>query len=235
MTEEAIILAGGFGTRLQPLVNDVPKSMALVNARPFLEYLLDYAILQGIGRAVLSVGYKRDIIINHFRDHYKSVVIDYAIEEEPLGTGGGIRLAFWKVTGPRAIILNGDSLFRVNYSDMIARHLKNRADATLALRKMKNTGRYGRVAISRNNRIVDFTEKSEKVTPGYINGGVYIIEKDFLMEPGFRGRFSIEKECFERYYNESRIFGYPSDGYFLDIGIPDDYKKAWHEFAKFKD
>jgi len=235
MIKEAIILAGGFGTRLQPIVADLPKSMALINGRPFLEYLLDYAILQGIGKVVLSVGYKRDLIINHFGDQYKSVDIDYAIEEEPLGTGGGIRLAFWKVTGKRAIILNGDSIFRVDYRDMVSHHLKTRADATLALRKMDNTGRYGRVVIGRNNRIVGFIEKGEKTGPGFINGGVYVIEKDFLMEPGFRGRFSIENECFGLLFKESKFFGYPSEGYFLDIGIPDDYKKAGHEFAQFTD
>lgn len=232
---EAIILAGGFGTRLQPVVSDIPKSMAEINGRPFLEYLLDYLIFQGINKVVLSVGYKNEIIRDHFNDNYKSVEVDYAVEEEPLGTGGGIRLAFWKVEGERAIILNGDSMFRLDYNAMIAYHLMRKANATLALRKMDNTGRYGRVGLNRNKRIIGFTEKNENAGPGFISGGVYIMDKSFLMEPWFRGKFSIEKDCFERYYAESKMYGFPVDGYFLDIGIPEDYLKAQHDFEKFKD
>ncbi len=232
---EAIILAGGFGTRLQKLVSDVPKSMALINERPFLEYLFDYLISQGVTRAVLSVGYKHEIIIDHFKKKYKTLEIDYVVESEPLGTGGGIRLAFWKIRGNRALVLNGDSLFRVDCQAMMDFHLKKKADATLALRKLNETGRYGRVSINRTRRITGFAEKNEQAGPGYINGGVYVIEKLFLMEPDFRGRFSIEKECFERSYADSKMYGFPADGYFLDIGIPEDYNRAQHEFAQFKD
>ena len=232
---EAIILAGGFGTRLQKLVSDVPKSMAPVNKRPFLEYLFDYLISQGVKKAILSVGYKHEVITYHFKNKYKTLEIDYVVETEPLGTGGGIRLSLWKIEGARALVLNGDSLFRVNYQSMMDFHLKKRADATLALRKSDETGRYGRVSLNRIRRVTGFTEKNEQAGPGYINGGVYIIEKLFLMEPDFRGRFSIEKDCFEQYYPYSKIFGFPSDGYFLDIGIPADYNKAQHEFAGFKD
>ncbi len=232
---EAIILAGGFGTRLQTVVNDVPKSMALINGRPFLEYLLDFLIIQGVTRAVLSVGYKRDVIRSHFKERYRDIEIDYAVEEEPLGTGGGIRLSFWRINGDRAVVMNGDSLFRIDLPALEKAHLANKADATLALRKLSNTGRYGRVTLNRRRRITGFEEKNENTGPGLINGGVYIIEKMFLMEPDFRGKFSIEKDCFERYYGLARMFGFPFDGYFLDIGIPEDYHKAQHEFEGFKD
>jgi len=232
---EAIVLAGGFGTRLQALVHDVPKSMALINQRPFLEYLFDYLISEGVTKVVLSVGYKYEVISSHFMDRYKSLAIRYVVETEPLGTGGGIRLAMWKIEGLRALVLNGDSLFKVNYRDLMEFHLKKKADATLALRKLNDTSRYGRVTMSRARRITGFSEKGAKPRPGFINGGVYIIEKYFLMEPGFRGRFSMEKDCFERYYPESGFYGFPDDGYFLDIGIPEDYLKAQHEFATFRD
>jgi len=232
---EAIILAGGLGTRLRDVVSGVPKSMAPVNNRPFLEYLLDYLINQGISSVVLSVGYRHEIISGHFGDRYRNLSIQYAVENEPLGTGGGIRLAMWKVTGPKALVMNGDSLFRVNYRELLEYHLKKNADATLALRKMDDTGRYGRVVMNRTRRITGFGEKSPDAGPGYINGGVYVVGKHFLMEPEFRGRFSIEKDCFERYYHSSRMFGFPSGGYFLDIGIPEDYKKACDEFAGFGD
>jgi D-glycero-alpha-D-manno-heptose 1-phosphate guanylyltransferase len=235
LSVEAIILAGGLGTRLKTVVSDVPKSMALINKRPFLEYLLDYLISQGVTKAVLSVGYKHEAISDHFKDHYRGLKIDYAIEAEPLGTGGGIRLALWKVDGLRALAMNGDSLFRFDYRKMFDFHMKKRADVTLALRNLDDTGRYGRVSVNRNRRITGFSEKDESAGPGLINGGVYIIEKYFLMEPEFRGRFSIEKDCFENYYPQAGLYGYPVDGYFLDIGIPDDFNKAQHEFKAFND
>ncbi|MCK9220430.1 MAG: nucleotidyltransferase family protein [Bacteroidales bacterium] len=230
---EAIILAGGLGTRLRTVVSDLPKSMALVNNRPFLEYLLDYLISQKISSVVISVGYKREIIMNHFKDRYKSLEISYAIEEEPLGTGGGIRLSLWKIKGARAFVLNGDSMFKVDYGAMMEQHLKRQADVTLALRKLDNTGRYGSVTLNRNKRIVGFTEKSEFPGPGFINGGVYILEKIVLMEPGFRGKFSIEQDYFEKYYLKSKMYGFPVSGYFLDIGIPEDFQNAQHDFAGF--
>jgi len=232
---EAIILAGGFGTRLQTVVSEVPKSMALINNRPFLEYLFDYLITQGVTRAVLSVGYKHEIIKDHFKDSYRSLPIEYAVEEEPLGTGGGIRLAFWRIRDKRAVILSGDSIFRTDIRALEKAHLLKKADVTLALRKLDNTGRYGRVTLNRQRRITGFEEKNEGGGQGLINAGVYLMEKLFLMEPQFRGRFSIEKDCFENFYDTSRMFGFPATGYFLDIGIPLDYHKAQDEFKGFKD
>jgi D-glycero-alpha-D-manno-heptose 1-phosphate guanylyltransferase len=232
---EAIILAGGFGTRLQEVVNDVPKSMALINGRPFLEYLLDYLKTQGVKRVVLSVGYKHEIIGQHFGDRYLGVSLDYAVEQEPLGTGGGIRLAFWRVKADRALVLNGDSIFRTSLGDLMKTHLSKKADVTIALRQLDNTGRYGRVTLNRLKRITGFEEKNAHAGPGLINAGVYVMEKMFLMEPHFRGKFSIEKDCFEQFFGSSRMFGLPARGYFLDIGIPGDYKKAQDEFKGFKD
>lgn len=232
---EAIILAGGFGTRLQTVVSDVPKSMALINGRPFLEYLFDYLIGQGIERVVLSVGYKREIISSHFGNRYRSLELDYAVEEEPMGTGGGIRFSFWRIKGSRAVVMNGDSIFRMDIQALLKAHIAKKADASLALRKLANTGRYGRVTLNRQRRITGFEEKNENAGPGLINAGVYVLEKTFLMDPQFRGKFSIEKDCFEKYFGIARMFGYPAEGYFLDIGIPEDFNKAQHEFAGFKD
>ena len=232
---EAIVLAGGFGTRLQSVVNEVPKSMALINGRPFLEYLLDFLIVQGVERVVLSVGYKREVITEHFKNRYRTLEVEYSVEEEPLGTGGGIRLSFWRVKGDRALVLNGDSIFRTDLKILEQAHLAKKAEVTLALRKLANTGRYGRVTLNRQRRISGFEEKNEGAGPGLINAGVYFIEKSFLMEPHFRGRFSIEKDCFEKFYGSSRMFGFPAVGYFLDIWIPEDYHKAQHEFKGFED
>ena len=232
---EAIILAGGFGTRLQKVVNDLPKSMAQINGRPFLEYLLDFLKAGGVTHVVLSVGYKWEAIMDHFGAMYREVLIDYAVEEEPLGTGGGIRLALWKINGIRALAMNGDSLFRVNLDRMMEAHLGKKADITVALRELRETGRYGRVTLNKSSRIVGFSEKQQNAGKGYINGGLYIIEKTFLLEPEFRGRFSIEKDCFEQHYATSMMYGFPSRGYFLDIGIPETFKQAQDEFKRFND
>ena len=235
MKMEAIVLAGGFGTRLQEVVADQPKSMASINGRPFLEYLFDSLGSYGVTDVVLSVGYMREQIIDHFGELYKDIKIQYAIEEEPMGTGGGIRLAMWKIHGKRAIALNGDSIFRVDLKEMMARHTKKKAEITIALRELKDTGRYGSVTMNQARRITGFREKQENAGKGFINGGVYIIEKQFLMEPEFRGNFSMEKDCFEQYYQDARMFGFPSKGYFIDIGIPEDYQKAQDEFEQFTD
>lgn len=232
---EAIILAGGFGTRLQEVLNDLPKPMARINGRPFLEYLLDFLKAAGVTHTVLSVGYKRETIMNHFGTAYRNMRIDYAEEEEPMGTGGGIRLAMWKVEGMRAFALNGDSMFRVDLKKMMDTHCKKKADLTIALRKLQETGRYGRVTMSKNNRIEGFEEKQKDAGQGYINGGIYLIEKLFLMEPKFRGRFSMEKDCFEQHFATSRLFGFPSKAYFLDIGTPETYKQAQDDFKRFND
>jgi D-glycero-alpha-D-manno-heptose 1-phosphate guanylyltransferase len=230
---EAIILAGGFGIRLQPVVSGLPKPMAPVNGRPFLEYILDYLIKQSIDRCVISVGYKKESIINHFRHHYHSITINYAIEEEPLGTGGGIRNSFLSILGDRAIVMNGDSIFLVTLNNMLHAHLKKRAEVTIALREISDTGRYGRVTMNHRRRISGFEEKRSQGKPGYINTGVYIIEKKFLMGSQLTGAFSLEKDCFERCTATNRIYGYPMQGYFIDIGVPEDYERAQNDFKRF--
>ncbi len=230
---EAIVLAGGFGTRLKTVVDSVPKSMAPVNGRPFLEYLLDFLEESGVRRVVLSVGYMHHVISDHFGDRYKSLEVDYSTEEEPLGTGGGIRLAFWKIRGERAFALNGDSIFRIGLTEMMDFHLQKKAGITIALRRVPDTSRYGNVRMNNRKMITDFAEKSGVGKTGFINGGIYIMEKMFLMEPEYRGRFSIEKDCFERIAGKSPIFGFQATGFFLDIGVPEDYHKAQHEFKAF--
>jgi len=232
---EAIILAGGFGRRLKNLVNDVPKSMASVNGKPFLEYLLNFLSGQGIQKAILSVGYMNTTIQSHFKNYYKSILITYAIEEEPLGTGGGMLNALKNVEGSRAVVLNGDSMFRIDLHALQNLHEVNNADITLALRYLEDTSRYGSVHIDQAKQIVGFTEKQPDSGPGYINGGIYLINKEFFVANQFPEKFSVEIDCFEKHYSRSRMFGYPARGYFLDIGIPEDYMRSQDEFKQFED
>jgi D-glycero-alpha-D-manno-heptose 1-phosphate guanylyltransferase len=232
---EAIILAGGFGTRLQQVVSDVPKAMAQINGKPFIDYLLNYLRGQGIIKFIFSVGYKTEVIKTYLKDKYKNIPIEYAIEEEPLGTGGGIRFAFRQVEGSAAFVLNGDSMFRMGMNALSQLHYDSQADVTLALRYLEDTERYGTVKINQEKRITGFTEKGKETGPGYINGGIYIINKSFIENQDFPSIFSIEKDCFEKKFLESRFFGFPSRGYFLDIGIPDDFYRAQNEFRAFDD
>jgi D-glycero-alpha-D-manno-heptose 1-phosphate guanylyltransferase len=227
-------LAGGLGTRLREVVNDVPKSMALINERPFLEYLLDFLDARKINTVVLATGYRSHLIKGHFKSKYKSLKLLYAAEPEPLGTGGGIRNAFHKITGEDAFVFNGDSLFLTDLEAMAALHKKENAMATLALREAHDTGRFGTVTVNPSLRIRGFAEKKAGGSPGYINAGVYILNRPFLLGTLFREKFSLEKDCFEKYYREVPMFGFPSDGYFLDIGIPEDFAKAQDEFKRLR-
>ena len=231
--QEAIILAGGKGTRLKEVVSDVPKVMAPVNGRPFLEYVLDYLENYVIEHVILSVGYKREVIRDHFGDQYKSIKIDYAVEEEPLGTGGGILNAFDLVEENKSFVLNGDTMFRINLVKQFDFHQARMSDFTVVLRQVDNVERYGSVEIDDGKRIIGFNEKGEKTGPGLINGGVYLINKKFFNTHSFPKKFSLEKDCLEKLVGTHPFYGSICKQYFLDIGIPEDYQKAQDDFTRF--
>jgi D-glycero-alpha-D-manno-heptose 1-phosphate guanylyltransferase len=234
MIKEAIILAGGLGTRLREVVSDVPKSMALINGRPFLDYQLKYLEMWGIEHVILSVGYKREVIQNYFGDHFSSLRIDYAIEEEPLGTGGGIQKALDFVEGNGVFVFNGDTFFEVNLNRLFQFKRIKDADFSMVLRFVDDVNRYGCVEMDDDFRIVGFKEKGSLSGEGFINGGVYYFNKTYLESFDFPDKFSIEKDFFEKHFSEERMFGYRCHSYFLDIGIPEDYKKAQHEFERLQ-
>lgn len=229
---EAILLAGGLGTRLRSVVNEAPKSMAPVRSRPFLEYQLDRFIAQGITRFILSVGYKSDAIQTHFGNAYRGCEIVYATEETQLGTGGAIKNAMPYVRGEHVVIANGDSLFFTDLRAQYKQHIEHAADATLALKPLKNFDRYGTLELDADGRITRFAEK-RPTAEGLINGGVYIFRTASFRALDLPDTFSIEKDFFEARVNELRLFGFVSDGYFLDIGIPEDYRRAQYEIGLF--
>jgi len=232
-TQEAIILAGGKGTRLQQVVDDVPKVMAPINGRPFLEYLLDYLEHYIIDHVVLSVGYKHEQIIDHFGHSYKSLKIDYAIEEEPLGTGGGIQKAFNHIKGNRAFVFNGDTMFRLNLVRHFDFHNIRQTDFSIVLREVDDVSRYGAVKLDEDKKIIEFKEKGSERGKGLINGGVYLINKRFFNKNSFPEIFSLEQDCFEKLVDTRQFYGLVCRQYFLDIGIPEDYQKAQDDFKTF--
>ena len=229
---EAIILAGGLGTRLRSEVQDVPKSMALINSRPFLEYLLDNLIAEGVTRVIFSVGYKAKFIRNHFAEKYRNCEIAYAVETTLLGTGGAIKNALKYTMTQNVIIVNGDSMFITDLQAQLDAHKKVDADVTLGLKPMKDIERYGTVDLNHKGRIIRFNEK-QPIKEGLINTGTYIFNVNAFQALEFPEKFSIEKEFFETHLDKMNFMGYCSDGYFLDIGIPIDFKKAQYEIGVF--
>lgn len=229
---EAIILAGGLGTRLRSVVNEVPKCMAPVCGKPFLHYQIQYLTrFKEIDHVILSVGYLREVIFDWIAQQKLPFKISYAIEENPLGTGGGIKLALQQLEGKEAIILNGDTFFDVNLTKLAETGQANPQAITLALKEMKDFDRYGTVERSGDGIIEKFNEK-QPCEKGLINGGIYHIDLRKISLEQFPEKGSFEKEVLETNVVKKNLRGYISDGYFIDIGIPDDYRKANVDFAK---
>ena len=223
---EAIVLAGGLGKRLRSAVSDVPKPMAPMDDKgtPFLSLVLDFLVRQGITHIVLSVGYMADVIYRFFGNRYKDIPIDYKFENKPLGTGGAVKAALDCCQDNEVFVLNGDTYFDVNLSEMMRIHQETMADFTLAAREMHNFDRYGTLQLDAEGRILSFAEK-KFCEQGYINGGIYYLRKN-LLDDISDNMFSLEKDFLERELGRIWIQVYLSDGYFIDIGIPEDYRKA---------
>jgi len=234
MLQTAIILAGGFGTRLQTVISDLPKPMAPVNGEPFLNYQLNYLRHYGIKKVIISVGYLAEKIQSYYKSNFNGLEIDYVVEESPLGTGGGIRLALEQCKDDYALVLNGDSFFDVHLHDYFRLHINEDSQFSLTLRKVEDSSRYGTIETDANDRIVSFREKTNEKKAGRINGGVYILNKElYLKSTPEQLNFSIEKDFFEKQLTSLPIKGFEFDGYFIDIGIPEDYTKAQNDFKGF--
>lgn len=224
---KAIILAGGFGTRLSKHVPDLPKPMAPVAGRPLLEYILDRLIDGGINEIILSVGYRADVIIEHFGDEYRNTKIYYAIENEPLGTGGAIMHAFTKMGDESVLVLNGDTFLDVDYSELLRWYGEAPAQVAMVLRSVPDISRYGAVLVS-DGRVTGFLEKGES-GEGLINAGVYIVKNNVFEPYDFPVSFSFEADFLEKHCAGLSPRAFVTDGYFIDIGVPDDYDRAQHE------
>ncbi|MDR1632009.1 MAG: nucleotidyltransferase family protein [Dysgonamonadaceae bacterium] len=226
--KEAIILAGGMGTRLRPVVSDIPKCMAPVAGRPFLHYLLTALESAGFDHIILSLGYKHEVVEEYVLHNEWKMKITSVVEPRPLGTGGAVKFALSESSCENVFILNGDTFLDVNYRQMFDFHVQTNAKATLALKEMRDFDRYGAIETDEASRIVRFIEK-QYCRKALINAGVYILDKTALT--GFPETFSLEKDFFEQTVAEGCLFGSPAEGYFIDIGIPDDYSRAQTDFA----
>lgn len=229
---DVIILAGGLGTRLRSVVADVPKCMAPVAGKPFLWYLLKYLTKYEVRRVILSVGYLREVIIDWIDEHGGEFPFsfDYAVETEPLGTGGGIKLALEKAKGSDVAILNGDTFFDVDLDALYETHRLYPSTVSIALKPMKDFDRYGRVVLDEVQHTVKSFEEKRYCKEGLINGGIYLINRNLNLFDGLPDKFSFETEVLEPLSARERVCGFIHNGYFIDIGIPEDYEKANQEF-----
>ena len=235
MLNTAIILAGGMGTRLKTIISDLPKPMAPIMNVPFLTYQLNYLKHFGIKKVIFSVGYLSEKIIAHYNQSFENISIEYSIEKNPLGTGGGIRMAMSNLKEDLVLILNGDSFFDLNLEQFYNLHLEQKSDFSLALRYVNNSERYGNIEFNSSHQITSFIEKNQLNQSGYINAGVYILSKKlYLQNTKPNINFSIEKDFFEKQLNQLIIKGFEFKDYFIDIGIPEDYLKAQDDFKEFK-
>ncbi len=233
MVKEAIVLAGGLGTRLRKILKDVPKPMADINGKPFLEYLLLNLEKNGIEKVILAVGYKYEVIKDYFGEKFNSLQIKYSIENKLLGTGGGIKKALSLIEEEDVYVFNGDTFFDINLEKFYEFHKSKRAKISIALKAMQNFNRYGTVMIDKDFRIVGFEEKKFRKV-GFINSGIYLLNTPFFNFQNLPLKFSFEKDFLEVYYKDFEFYGFPFEGYFIDIGVPEDYERAREDFKKFK-
>lgn len=228
-TDEAIILAGGFGTRLQGVVADVPKPMAPVAGRAFLYYLLDALAAQGVGRVILAVHHLAEVI-EAIGPRYRGLRLEYLREETPLGTGGAIRQALSRIEGEDALVLNGDTYLEIDYQAVLHHRRETDSDLVLAVRPVADGARYSLVETDATGRVAGFLPTGAAGRPGLIGAGVYALRRGLFdgtdLPPG---AFSFETDFLARLTGNLRVQTYRCAGYFIDIGVPDDYRRAQTE------
>ena len=229
MTEnypEAIILAGGKGTRLKSVLDDRPKPMAIIGGKPFIEWILLMLKRQGIQRTVICTGHLGEIVESYFGDSRNiNMEITFARDPFPLGTGGAVRNALGKTRSKHILVLNGDSYLRVNISSFLKTHLALNARASISLVQVEDSSRYGSVKVNKDGKLLAFLEKSQKKQSGLINAGIYLLEREIVEEIPEEKMVSLEKEIFPALIGKG-LYGVLSNESFIDIGTPESFNKA---------
>lgn len=225
----AVILAGGLGTRLRSVVNDLPKPMAPIHGRPFLEYLIDYWITQGVSDFILSVGYRYNDIVNHFGNQYKTAKISYIIEDTPLGTGGGLVMAAERIgLNKQFLLLNGDTFFEVTLTQLRQFHKEKKSDLTFSLFKNNDTARYMGMDVHQDGSIMHL-KSAQSNENSFVNGGVYLINSNLFADGSFiaGNKYSFEADLIPSFLSHNKkVYGLNFDSFFIDIGVPDDYLRT---------
>ncbi len=228
---QVVILAGGLGTRLKPVIPDKPKVLAEVLNRPFLTYILDQVSSAGFREVVLCTGFKAEHIKKKLGQTYSSLRILHSIEEQPLGTGGALRLALPYLWSDVVLVMNGDSYIDVDlgaYVDWFFR--KSNSDAAIVLTKLPDTTRFGNVVIDQDEHTIAFSEKTTSENTGWINAGIYLMKKSLIAAIPTDRIYSLEREFFPSLAGK-KLLGFRVEGRFIDIGTPASYAGAQEFFA----
>jgi len=238
---EALVLCGGLGMRLRSVVPELPKCLAAVGDRPFLEYVLLQLRAAGIRNVILCTGYRNEHVAEYFETGERwGMSLNYSIEREALGTGGALKRAKRFVHGGTFLALNGDSILDIDLPKMVEFHKGQNALATVALARVESGDRYGTVETDHTGQVTGFSEKASQEKSSVttmeastqINGGVYVLDRRIFDEiPAAPPPVSLETEVFPRLAGR-RVYGFSTDGYFVDIGIPQDYAKAQRELPR---
>lgn len=226
--KEAIILAGGMGTRLRDVVPDLPKAMALVAGRPFLEIVLRNLSDKGFSRVVLSLGFMSEKIVSHFGSNFAGMELVYVLEDVPLGTGGGARLALTQCSQDKVFVLNGDTFIDFEAA-AIERSWSTRRNPIIVAHEVANASRYGCLLV-RDGRVIGFTEKGV-LGQGIISAGCYVFSRGQLDAFPLRKPFSLETDFLANAAEKIAMDVFVSNGFFIDIGVPEDYLRAQSELS----
>ena len=225
----AVILAGGMGTRLRAVSSGLPKPMIHVGGRPFIEYILDPLVDAHVPSIYLAVSFRSEFVQARLGHSYRGTTLHYSVETTPLGTGGAILNCLREHNLSRAMILNGDTLFRINIDSLVAAHIEANSQITMALRHVDDPSRYGAVTCDTHNRVVAFDEKLLQRNDSLINGGIYILERSAFESIALPDCFSFERDFLHSNVRTLRPLGVVSNGYFIDIGVPEDLERARRE------
>lgn len=234
--DNAIVLAGGLGTRLREAVPDVPKVLAPVAGRPFLAHLLAHLASGGVRECILATGYRADAVERALGDRFDAIALRYSREERPLGTGGAVVRALREHNSPAPLwVVNGDSYLAADLPALALAHEANTADVTLALARVPDAARYGRVELAARHTaggaLVDAFREKGAPGPGLVNAGLYLLNPAALQRVDLPEAFSLEVDFFARYLDDLRLIGAEQDGYFVDIGVPADHARAEAYFS----
>lgn len=221
----AVILAGGVGSRLRSVISDRPKVLAPIHDRPFLAYLLDVLQDAGVSEVVLCTGYMAGLVEETFGPTYGRMNIRYSRELTPLGTGGALRAAMSQIKTDSVLVMNGDSFCEVDLQALASAHQARQAKATMLLTEVQDTQRFGQVRLDAGGRLLAFEEKGTHSGPGWINAGVYLLDRRLLETIPQNDAVSLEKEIFPGWIGRG-LYGHPVRGRFLDIGTPQSFAEA---------
>jgi len=221
-----VILAGGYGTRLAPVLGSLPKGLAPIRGRPFLDLLVEFLVRQGVSKLVFCVGHHRQPVIDRYRN-WPGVQTVFSEEVAPLGTGGAIRHALPQVSSGRFFVLNGDSLCDIDLDGLLRYHLERGAQATLVAARMSGRNDVGTIRLDAAGKVLSFVEK----TPGlpeqvvFMNAGIYVLERT-LFNDVREAQLSLEHELIPRWTHDGRCYGFVTEAEVVDIGTPDRYAGA---------